>query len=200
MSDSQEPETRAESAARKLQSVAFIALQGHPAGDGAREKFSARSAPLVGAIVGAVIGLRGAFSSAGLNQRPGTPSPWQIVVGGAVLGFLGGLLIWFLDRPARPRKASPDPLSPTVYTESDLRALRLEAFAVPPIELNLIGKFCTFSAIVLCWIPIVGLVMAISAFLFHLAAKKKTGWVFRGSVVVSALTTLAVVPSIMKGA
>lgn len=189
MSRSQNPENNQDSIARKLQAIASVAGKGRASGEMARtERFPPWAAPLIGAVVGGGLAAR-FFGKGNIGAETGATLASVIAIG-AVVGFAAGMIIWFLDRPASPRGRSGT--TPDFPLASDGAQVLVMDDGVPlgaQPELSLLGKFCTLLAIVLCWIPMAGLVLAIPAFFAHRNAGKKMGLPLTGGLVVSVLAT-----------
>jgi hypothetical protein len=94
-------------------------------------------APLVGAVLGALAGLRAARRNGDLS--------WLYVAGGAGIGALAGMVVWLLDvpNPALARPASG------------------------------LGQALAVLAVVVCWIPVLGVLLSAPAFLVN---RKAVGW------------------------
>jgi hypothetical protein len=91
--------------------------------------------PLVGAVAGALFAGRAAR-----RQGQGFSVEWMTV--GAVIGAVGGIFVWLLDKPKAEGAAASD-------------ALQGSGVATQP-EASLVARFLAVLAVLLCLFPLVG--------------------------------------------
>ncbi|MEM7454734.1 MAG: hypothetical protein AAF456_10330 [Planctomycetota bacterium] len=146
------------------------------------DAFPRWSAPLLGAVAGAFLGYR---------ADPGIASP-AYVGGGALIGILGGCLVFLLD--SKPQSASQH--------EEALREAnpnyvndQVEHFTDP----GLVGRFLALIAIVLCIVPIAGLVMGLIAVAVNWKARGWSRMASRiGAGIGLVVTTLVVLTMVIE--
>ena len=117
------------------------------------------SAPIVGA---------GAVGAIGFASNGGHPDPfssWEMIAGGAALGFLAGCLIWALE----PSPSSEANCSSEMIWLPDGHHLATQA----SVDQSLLGRVAAVLAILVCWAPIIGTAMGLAAVL---ANQKSSGW------------------------
>ena len=111
--------------------------------------FPSWAAPVVGAGVGALLGLRGA-------RRDGQEITPEWIIGGAALGFLAGGIIWLLDRPPS-RPASSESASSSVGAAGPAPDVSAQG--------DFASRFLTLLSITLFCFPLIGFVLSIGKLL-----------------------------------
>lgn len=135
-------------------------------------RFPRWSAPLLGIVVGGLCGLR-----AGLRAQ--IPLAW-FVVGGGVIGGLAGAFILLLEPTGQETKDE-----------------NLPAFLQPAVSQNrsgVVGRFLAVAGCLLCWFPILGLVLNLVGFLVNRSADDWARFAsLLGLAIAACLSTLFVV-------
>jgi hypothetical protein len=123
--------------------------------------------------VGAYYGARGAR-----NQAAG--EWWQWILGGAVVGGFGGVLVWLVDHPA-PKPQFGDI---SVYRSPGA----WDAAESPAEPGSLIDRALALLSVLFFVFPIVGLVVALVAFY---ANRRTSGWPRSASRIALALSLIS---------
>ncbi|MGO9463216.1 MAG: hypothetical protein ACLQIB_27025 [Isosphaeraceae bacterium] len=103
------------------------------------------AAPLVGVVAGGLVGGRAA-RRAGEGFSPA----WR--VGGAVLGLVAGLFVWLLDKPTTAAEQISE--EPQASEGGQVAGVAIESSG------SVIARFFALLAILLCCVPVVGLILA----------------------------------------
>lgn len=140
--------------------------------------------PLVGASLGASVGLRLSL------KQFGRPS-WRFIGVGALIGCAFGVLVWALDRPAPPVSSLEDELDglPAHWPHVD---------QAPPGRL--VGRFLALLSMLLFVVPIIGLLLSFAAVL---ANRRTQGWslaISRVCVMLAVVTNLALLTLMLVSA
>lgn len=104
-------------------------------------------APWIGAGIGAAVGLR-------VAEHPQPGSPWPLLLGGAAVGLVGGLFVWMANRSAGPTPSLPPMHArpPASSAPDNIQSQAQHQSVLPAVVAQL--------ALLLCWTPYVGLVLA----------------------------------------
>lgn len=121
-------------------------------------RFPRWSAPLLGIVVGGLCGLR-----AGLRAQ--IPLAW-FVVGGGLIGGLAGAFILLLE--------------PAGYETNDENLPAHFQRSVSQHRSGVVGRFLAVAGCLLCWFPILGLVLNLGGFLIN---RKADDWAWFASLV-----------------
>ncbi len=106
---------------------------------------------------------------------------------GAALGWIGGTIVWWLDRPR----------STAGYASSPARAWVPLAFAGDGENPRpILVRFFTYMAFVFCWLPMFGLVIGICAVVANGGGLRRTRLPFRIALAVAAFMTVVFIVAI----
>lgn len=135
----------------------------------------------MGALVGAML----CFSS---GERPGAPHWWGLLAAGVVIGLVGGMVIWVVDRPPGSAKSPPK----TLRTAADYRydPERGEELSEPS---RVVGRVIALLSLLLICAPIINLILASIGVAMN---RRDTGWPRLASWIgfcLALLTTVAFV-------
>ncbi len=144
------------------------------------------AAPLVGIVAGALFGGRGA-------RRAGEGFSPTWMVGGAVLGLVAGLFVWLLDKP----KAEGEQILEGTQTSEGGQATAVASEASGSV----ITRFFALLSILLCWAPVVGLVIGGIAWFLN---RNVRGWPkiasLIGTVIALLITALIILIAVFSPA
>ena len=111
-------------------------------------RFPRWSGPLIGAIVGAILGARDSV----VDEKP---LAWEWLIGGMLLGLLAGCIVFLLDRPATSSSTNSQ-LAGSWKGQDQITTVTYEEGA-------LVGRLLAVLSIALSFFPFVGLGLGVVA-------------------------------------